>query len=148
MASLGSTVTGKVISLLTAAPGAFAAAQIRAQNVSPELSEKNDLIQYPTVLVYCEKVVNSLKEKFRSFSGTVEVAIEIRHSQDRLEGLQDALEGYADAAAGALDAARGDWGNGMFYGGGYEVAFAGVKKGGKNFIQVAKVTLEIGVSRS
>jgi len=36
----------------------------------------------------------------------------------------------------------------MFYGGGYEVAFAAVKNGGKNFIQVAKVTFEIGVSRS
>jgi hypothetical protein len=36
----------------------------------------------------------------------------------------------------------------MFYGGAYDVAFGPVKRGGRNFIQVAKVTLEIGVSRS
>ena len=40
--------------------------------------------------MYCEKIVNDLTEKFRTFSGTVQMAIELRHSQDRLEGLQDA----------------------------------------------------------
>ena len=76
------------------------------------------------------------------------MAIEVRHSQDRLDGLQDALELYADAVTQVLDANRGDWGDGMFYGGEYEVAFGAVKQGGKNFIQVAKVTFEIGVSSS
>jgi hypothetical protein len=36
----------------------------------------------------------------------------------------------------------------MFYAGGYEASFGPVKQGGKNFIQVAKVTFEIGVSVS
>jgi hypothetical protein len=36
----------------------------------------------------------------------------------------------------------------MFYGGGYEVSFAAVKRGGRNFIQTAKIALEIGVSRN
>ena len=76
------------------------------------------------------------------------MAIEVRHSQDRLEGLQDALELYVDAATHVLDASRGDWGDGMFYGGGYQVTFGAVKQGGRNFIQVAKVTFEIGVSRN
>ena len=33
----------------------------------------------------------------------------------------------------ALSASRGDWGDGMFYTGGYEVSFGRVKQGGKNF---------------
>jgi hypothetical protein len=73
------------------------------------------------------------------------MAIELRHSQDRLDGLQDSLELYIDAVTQVLN--RGDWGEGMFYGGAYEVSFGPVKKGGKNFMQAAKVTFEIGVSR-
>jgi hypothetical protein len=76
------------------------------------------------------------------------MAIEIRQSQDRLEGLQDRLELYADAVMQLLNGSRGDWGDGMFYNGEYEVAFGPVRQGGKNFMQVAKVTFEIGVSRS
>jgi len=62
--------------------------------------------------------------------------------------LQDAVELYADAVMQTLNSGRGDWGDGMFYGGAYDVSFGPIKKGGRNFIQVAKVTFEIGVSRS
>jgi len=98
--------------------------------------------------VYCEKISNTLVEKFRTFSGTAQMAIEVRHSQDQLDGLQDAVELYADAVMQTLNSGRGDWGDGMFYGGAYDVSFGPIKKGGRNFIQVAKVTFEIGVSRS
>jgi hypothetical protein len=47
---------------------------------------------------------------------------------------------------GALDVSSGDWGGGMYFAGGYQVAFGPVKQGGKNFIQTAKITFEIGVS--
>ena len=73
--------------------------------------------------VYCEKVVNDLREKFRSFSGSVQMAIEVRHSQDRLEEWKTALEAETDAVTSMLSASRGDWGDGMFYAGGYEVSF-------------------------
>jgi ABC-type transporter Mla subunit MlaD len=124
------------------------ATHVRAQNVAADLAERGGGVQYPALNVYCDKVVNRLTEKFRRFSGSAQMAVEIRHSQDRLEGLQDGLEIYADAAAHALDGARGNWGDGMFYAGGYEVSFGGAKQGGKNFIQTAKITFEIGVSRN
>jgi hypothetical protein len=76
------------------------------------------------------------------------MAAEIRNSQDRLQGLQEGLEQCADALTQVLDGNRGDWGSGMYYAGGYQVAFGAVKHGGKNYIQVAKVTFEIGVSIS
>ncbi len=124
------------------------AAQIRAQNVAADLWERSTSVRYPAVHVYCEKIVNDQNEKFRSFSGKVQMTIEVRHSQDKLNGLQDALALYADAVTQMLDAGRGDWGDGMFYGGGYEVALGTVKAGGKNFIQTAKITFQIGVSRN
>jgi ABC-type transporter Mla subunit MlaD len=124
------------------------ASQVRSQNVAADVAERSAAIQYPAVNVYCEKIVNSLHEKFRTFSGSVQMTMELRHSQDRLDGLQDALELYTDALTQVLNVGRGDWGDGMFYGGAYQVSFGPVKKGGKNYIQVAKVTFEIGVSRS
>jgi len=163
--TIGSLITGQAIQLLTGTGGVNSylggsvqdngqplmplnAAQVRAQNVAPEIAVESNTMQYPAVNVYCEKIVNSLAEKFRSFSGNAQTTVELRYSQDRLDGLQDALENYADAIMQVLNANRGDWGNGMFYGGEYQVAFGAVKHGGKNFLQVAKITFEIGVSRS
>jgi hypothetical protein len=143
---IGSLATGKTVQRITA--GTLSAAQNRTQNAAAELAERGEPVVYPTVNVYCEKIVNSMTEKFRSFSGTLQMAIDLRHSQDRLAGLQDALELYADTVMQVLDAQRGNWGDGMFYSGGYQVAFAAVKHGGKNYIQAAKVTFEIGVSIS
>lgn len=158
--TIGSLITAKAIQLIGTGVnavltqgagmqvGVLAVGQIRAQNVAPDIADRSNAMQYPSVNVYCDKVVNDLTEKFRTFSGNVQVVIEVRHSQDRLDGLQDALETYTDAILQVLNTNRGDWGNGMFYGGAYQAAFASVKHGGKNFMQVAKITFEIGVSRS
>lgn len=163
--SIGSLITGQTIQLLTGTSGVnfylgpsaqdngqpltpLNAEQVRAQNVAPDIADKSNTMQYPAVNVYCEKIVNSLREKFRTFSGDVQTTVELRHSQDRLDGLQDALEHYADAIMQVLNANRGDWGNGMFYCGEYQLLFGAVKHGGKNFLQVAKISFEIGVSRT
>jgi len=160
---LGSALSGRIIQVITAPAGANStlaaltaadtapapplnAGQIRAQNVAPDVMERGETVSYPAVNVYCEKLVNALTEKSRSFSGTARMVVEVRHSHDRLENLQDALELYMDAVTAALSASRGDWGNGMFYAGGYEVSFTPVKQGGRNYIQTAKIALEIGVS--
>ena len=161
---IGSAVTSKVLERITGPAGVNAelgslsqaerdfaglvdASQVRAQNVAADLAERATGVKYPAVNVYCEKIVNDLRKKFRSFSGRVLMAIEVRQSQDRLEGIQDRLELYVDAAMQMLHGSRGDWGDGMFYGGQYEVLYGQVKHGGKNFTQVAKVTFEIGVSK-
>lgn len=162
---LGSAATAAVIRRITAPSGmnsglaALTAADsllakpiesghVLSQNVAADLAEKSSPLKYPSVNVYCEKISNDLTEKFRSFSGKVQMAVEVRHSQDRLDGIQDGLELYVDSITQVLDAERGDWGNGMFYTGGYEVTLGAVKHGGKNFIQTAKITFPIGVSRS
>ena len=161
---IGSLATGKLIQRMTAPSGVNAtlaaltlsgalpaelqAAQIRSQNVAADLVERAEAIAYPVANIYCEKIANLMTEKFRRFSGTLQMAVELRHSQDRLGSLQDRLELYADAVMHLLDASRGDWGDGMYYGGGYQVVFGAVKRGGKNYLQTAKVTFEIGVSIS
>jgi hypothetical protein len=162
---IGNAVTAKVFDRVTgptginsglaalseserALAGPLDATQVRTQNVALDLVERGSTVKYPAVHLYCEKIANTLAEKFRTFSGNVQMAIEIRHSHDRLDGLQDRLELYADAMAQVLHTNRGDWGDGMFYAGAYELSFGAVKHGGKNFLQVAKITFQIGVSKS
>lgn len=87
-----------------------------------------------------------MTEKFRTFSGKVRTVAEVRVSQDRIEGLEIMLRLYVDAVTQVLDSNRGSWGQGAFYTGGYEVAFDPVKHGGKNFLQVAKITFEVDLS--
>lgn len=120
--------------------------QIIAQNVTPELSEQSSANNYPLVYVYCNKVVNLLREKFRTFSGETQMVVEARVSQDRLEQLETNLQAYVDAITQVLDNSRGDWGSGVFFDGGYEVAFGGVKHGGRNFLQIAKVSFVLEIS--
>jgi hypothetical protein len=122
--------------------------QVIAQNIPADLAERNSLAQYPCVHVYCEKVANLLREKFRMLSGSSDIAIEVRASTDRVEDLDLQLNTVVDAITSTLDQNRGDWGAGIFYGGGYEISFGAVKQGGKNFIQTAKVTLTLEISRN
>ena len=163
MAWVGSTVTAQVVTLLNAPLGLNAnistlaqaenatlpplgQAQILAQNVSVELAERSMDVQYPAVNVYCEKIVNQLKEKFRNFSGKAVMSIEVRVSQDRLAGIESQLQSYVDAATQVLDQNRGDWGEGMYYAGCYEASLGPVKHGGQNFIQIGRISFDVGVS--
>ena len=120
--------------------------QVLRQNVAFDLAERTAGVSYPVFYVYCERLVNQLREKFRTFSGKATLAVEIRTTHDRLEELERMLELHVEAITDVLDAHRGDWGGGMFFTGGYEVAFSGTKHGGKNFIQAAKVTFDVDVS--
>src|SRR5579863_511101 len=100
--TIGSLITGQVIGLLTGSSGVNSylsgiaqddgqplnplnVTQVRAQNVAPDIADKSNTMQYPALNVYCEKIVNSMAEKFRTFSGNVQTTVELRHSQDRLD---------------------------------------------------------------
>lgn len=125
---------------------AIAPQQIIAQNVAPDISEQSTTTKYPLVYVYCNKVVNELREKFRAFSGDAEMVVEARVSQDRLDQIETNLQAYVDAITQVLDNSRGDWGDGVFFNGGYEVTFGGVKHGGRNFLQIAKISFVLEIS--
>ena len=89
MPEIASMTTSKLMAILTGGEGLPAAvaglsqaqnlvllpvstAQIIAQNVAPDLAERSTISNYPLVYVYCSKVVNLLREKFRSFSGNAD----------------------------------------------------------------------------
>ncbi len=164
MAQAASIAAGKVVAMLTdpvagvgpvlaeiaanagvELPG-IAAESVIAQNAPVALMEKSSAVKYPVVLVYADRVQNLLTEKFRNFSGKVRAVAEVRASQDRIEGLEERVRLYVDAVTQVLDANRGDWGQGMFFTGGYEVKFDPVQHGGRNVLQVAKVIFEVDLS--
>jgi hypothetical protein len=163
MLLIAGTTTQKVIGMLTAGSGlpaalealttlqgvtlpAIAAHQIISQNVAPEVSDQSTVNKYPLVYVYCTKVVNELREKFRTFSGDAQMTVEVRVSQDRLDQIETNLQAYTDAVTQVLDNSRGDWGDGMFFDGEYDVTFGGVKHGGRNFLQIAKISFVLEIS--
>ncbi len=161
MPKISSSVTSYLFGLLTSdayvesfsdtAASAAAIAKpevsIAVQNAAPELLGRAVQVHFPAIYVYCEKLNNTLKEKFASFSGTARLVVEIRCSQDRIEGLEQQLDRYVDTTCGVLDRSRGAWQDGAFYNGAYEVLYGPVRHGGKNFIQIAKVSFEVQVSR-
>jgi len=122
------------------------AEQIVSQNVPAAIAERALAVKYPAVHVYSDRVRNVLTEKFRTFSGKVRTVAEVRVSQDRIEGMEDQLRLYTDAVTQVLDTNRGNWGQGAFYAGGYEVNFDPVAQGGKNFLQIARVSFEVDLS--
>jgi hypothetical protein len=164
MAGLSGALTSIVVSMLTSTTGgvnvriaamveadssleAVAIPNIVALNASVEVSEKTGYLQYPALVVYCDKVSNTLKEKFRQFSGKAHMVVEVRHSQDELTGIESNAAVYTDAVCALLDDSRGDWGGGLFYVGGYDVSYEPVGRGGKNFLQRAKVGFDVEVSK-
>jgi hypothetical protein len=120
--------------------------QVLTQHIAADLEEKTTGSRYPSFHIYCEQISNTLQEKFRTFSGTVRLVADVRVSQDRVENIGNLLHRYVDGLTFVLDNNRGDWGKGMHYGGGYDVAFLPVKHGGKNFLQSAKITFIVNAS--
>src|ERR1041385_2755594 len=115
MAKSGSIAARKVVEFLTAPDAGLGPAVAQAaadsgldlapippahvvsQNVAFDLSERAQVVKYPAVHVYADRIQNFLTEKFRTFSGKVRTIAEVRVSQDRIEGLEDQLRLYVEA---------------------------------------------------
>jgi hypothetical protein len=126
--------------------GELSAGQVMAQNVAFELAERTTGVKYPCFYVYCEKITNQLREKFRTFSGKARMVVDVRVSKDHLESLDGELQSYVEAVTRVLDSQRGNWEQGIFFGGAYEVAFGSIKHGGRNYVQSARVVFDLDVS--
>ncbi len=164
MARVARAATDVLLQLLRAADGLAAAVEDLARSETlelpviegsrivrgaglAELAEKGQSSRYPAVYVYCDRVANTQREKFRSFSGKARMNIEVRASGERVELLEWQLQCYADAITDLLERRRGDWGAGIGYGGGYDIEFSPVKQGGRNYTQAARIVFEVDVSQ-
>lgn len=145
MAQAASIAVNELTRLLQA-DGGLPSDEIAVGCASADLLEKATAFRYPSFQVYCERVINKLNEKFRTFSGTAELVVEVRVTHEHIEELPNQLNGYVQAVTDVLDRNRGTWMPGVFHAGTYEIIFQPAKRGGKNFIQSARVRVEAHVS--
>ena len=76
---------------------------VHAAHLTGEHWEKNQPVRYPQLVVYCERIRNLQTEKFRRFSGVVDLAIEVRNSSDHVIGLEQSTLLYVEAVTDSLD---------------------------------------------
>ncbi len=119
---------------------------VHAAHLTGEHWEKNQPVRYPQLVVYCERIRNLQTEKFRRFSGVVDLAIEVRNSSDHVVGLEQSTLLYVEAVTDVIEDCRGEWGQCIYSSGQYEVKFEAVKPGGKRFLQVARITVPVQVN--
>src|SRR5688500_2186708 len=75
----------------------LASLAIATRNVAADLAEKTAGARYPAFHIYCERITNSLREKFRRFSGGADLVVDIRVSHDHLDEVENQLHLYIAA---------------------------------------------------
>jgi hypothetical protein len=124
------------------------AGQIVLTAVAPELGDMDVGLTYPRVCVYSTALKNSQTEKFRTLSGSVSVVAEIWASGPLVANADQWIHFYVDGVTSILRQNMGDWNDGVFFAGLYDVQFQGPKSGGLGFIESAKITVNLQVSQN
>jgi len=78
---------------------------IQTRNIGADVLEKSTAFKYPVVLVYAERIKNKQTEKFRRFSGQVDLVVEMRHPGQMYMRAAGSLGWSFPAAIGAKAAA-------------------------------------------
>ena len=122
--------------------------QVVLTSASPDISDRNVQLTYPRICLYSVGLKNTQVEKFRSLSGSVSVIAEIWASANLVEHCESWVHFYTEAVTNILRRSIGDWGDGVFFPGVYDVQFQSPKVGGLGYVESAKLTCSFTVSRS
>ena len=122
--------------------------QVVLSSASPQIGDKDIELTYPRVCLYSNGLKNTQVEKFRSLSGTLAVVAEIWASADLVSQTDQWIHFYVEAVTDILRHNIGDWGDGVFFGGTYDVQFQTPAVGGLGYVQSAKVTCTFNVSQN
>jgi hypothetical protein len=98
--------------------------------------------------VFCSRLVNQHREKFRSLSGTLAITVEIAATADLIDLVENWMHYYVEAVSNILRRSAGDMGDGVFFPGTYQVDVQLAQIGGSGFLQLSQVTCELSVSRN
>jgi hypothetical protein len=123
-------------------------AQVLASSVPPQIGDPDLQFTYPRVAFYVSGLKNTHIEKFRALSGSITLVADIWASGNLLSQVDQWLHYYVEAVTGILRQNSGDWGDGIFFDGSYDLQFHLPGAGGLGFVQNAKVTCDLHVSRN
>ncbi|HEX4772712.1 MAG TPA: hypothetical protein VH351_17900 [Bryobacteraceae bacterium] len=115
---------------------------------SPDIGDRDVELTYPRVCLYSTGLKNNQGEKFRTLSGTVTVVAEVWASAALVGQTDQSIHFSVDAVTNILQQNLGDWGDGVFFPGIYDVQFQAPKAGGFGFVESAKITVGLLVSRN
>ncbi len=123
-------------------------AQVVLSSASPEIADNNVQLTYPRVCIYSNGLRNTHQEKFRSLSGALSVTTDVWTSGNLVSDTDQWIHFYVEAVTDIFRQSTGDWGDGIFFSGVYDVQFQPPKAGGLGFVQSAKITCSLNVGRS
>lgn len=123
-------------------------AQVLLSSASADIGDQNIQLTYPRVCLYSGGVKNTQTERFRSLSGIIAVTADIWASGNLVTDTDQWIHFYVEAITDILRQNIGDWNDGIFFSGIYDVQFQPPKAGGLGFAQSAKVTCNLNVSRN
>lgn len=121
--------------------------QILLSSAGPDLADMVNQFSYPRICLYSGGVRNNHIEKFRSLSGSISVIAELWSSGNFVSDTDRWIHFYVDAFTTLLGNSIGDWGDGIFFPGTFDVQFQAPKRGGFGFLQMARITCNLIVSR-
>jgi hypothetical protein len=124
------------------------ATQIVLSSATAEMADKDLQLTYPRISVYSTGLKNMQVEKFRSLSGTLSVTAELWASANLLQDTDQWIHFYVEGMTDILRQNIGDWGDGIFFSGVYDVSFQAPKVGGLGYFGSAKVSCNFNVSRN
>jgi hypothetical protein len=112
-----------------------------------DVGDTESRLGYPRICVYSSGFKNAQLEKFRSLSGSVNTTVDIWTSANLVEETDCWIHYYVEATSALLRRSSGDWGDGVFFSGIYDVQFQSPKAGGLGFVQLARLKCDLIVSQ-
>jgi hypothetical protein len=112
-------------------------------NIGPDLADQNRSTIYPAIYLYAARMENLPRLRFGAFAGPIRLVADLRTTGERYDHLERDLTALVERVTAVLAARTGSWGEGLIYSGAYAVRFEPIKLGGRNFIQSAKIEIEI-----
>jgi hypothetical protein len=140
------------VSFLSASSGIevplIPASQVYLSSAPAGMADLQQQLGYPRITVSSTRVNNTQVEKFRTLSGKVTVTAQIAATADLVTDVDTWIHFYAEAVTNILRENRGDWGDGVFFSGAYEVIVQPPAAGASGFLQLASVNIDVGVSQN
>jgi len=124
------------------------AGQVVLTATSPDIGDRDVELTYPRICLYSTGLKNNQGEKCRTLSGTATVVAEVWASATLVGDADRAIHFYVDAVTNILRQNLGDWSDGVFFPGVYDIQFQAPKPGGFGFVESAKITVGLLVSRN
>jgi hypothetical protein len=122
--------------------------QVLVSSATPQMGDMDLELTYPRVCLYTTGLKNTQIEKFRSLSGTMTLVVDVWASGNLMTQVDQWTHYYVEAVTDILRQNIGDWGNGVFFDGTYDLQFHSPIAGGLGFAQNARVTCSLHVSRN